>query len=215
MAAARTKPLYEALKKTLPERFPNLKIAFVGCPFAPSGKRKYPLPLLWGPEERAMHPTSRLLKRWARMNEHADKVLASALAGNDIVVTLLFGYDAVRDSTSRCDDTRKEIDEAERIHHALVKIRIKEQGIKPPLYFIPTADARDTHNLVQAFPTLRGTDPRMLEEFMRHEQSVSKRYFTEETGQRKYDLPLSLSIEEMCKKVIEVIEADLQQRKAA
>lgn len=215
MAAARTKSVYSRLEELLPSAFPELKIAFLGCPFAMNGKRKFPLPLLWSAEERDMHPTTRLFSCWKRLNEFAVGTLRPALQKYDIVVVERLGLDAQLYSTARTDSAVA-IDETERVHHALVKMRIVEQGISPPRYFIPIADERDAARLVESFPKLRGFDPRLLQSFMRHEKDALARYFDPSHGQRKpVYLPISMSVDEMVEEIITFIGKDVKKYFAA
>lgn len=149
------------------------------------------------------------------MNPSIIEIIRPALEENDITMALRLGFDGFEWATSRCDD-EEAIREAEVLHHELVKARIVALGVKPPRYFIPVADEEDVTNLVDAFPQLEGYDPRTLCEFMRHEKTMMARYFDPKHGQKTPTmLPLSLSIDEMCERVVEVIETDLQQRRAA
>ncbi len=215
VAAARTKPLYEALKVRLPEHIPDKRVAMLGCPFFVNGRRKFPLPLLWNPEEQGQHPTTRLLNCWKRLNEWAVTTLRPALSENDIVLIERFGLDAQLYATACCDRTI-DIDEAERVHHSLVRMRVVEQGISPPLYFIPTANVEDTENLLRTFPALKDMEPSVLKKFMAHEARALERYFDPKHGQKKPCLfPASMSINEMCEAVIDVVGQQLRERAAA
>lgn len=216
VAAARTKPVYEKLKQTLPAQLPaDVRIAFLGCPFFIDGRRKFPLPLLWNAEEQGSHTTTRLLNCWKRLNEFGVTKLRPALLENDIVIVERFGLDAQLYATACCDSDA-DIDEAERVHHALVKMRVVEQGIKPPLYFIPSADANDVSHLIEAFPALKAKGDDELTDFMAHESRALERYFDPKHGQKKpVLLPISMSVDEMCQRIIGTITAKLEERAAA
>ncbi|RJQ34664.1 hypothetical protein C4556_02055 [Candidatus Parcubacteria bacterium] len=215
LAAARTKPVYDRLKVILPQRFPGLQIAFLGCPFSVNGKRKYPIPLRWSPEERALEPTTRLLGCWARLNQKAVTEVRPALETKDVVIVERFGLDALLYATSRCDDATA-IAETEVLHHEMVKARIVALRISPPRYFIPVADVRDVGNLTKAFPDLKGEDPRMLRRFMRHEHEVLKRYFEPKHGQREPDLmPLTMSVDDMCHHIADVVGREYRESLSA
>lgn len=199
----------------MPLNFPGRRIIFLGNPFRVEGRRKFPFPLLWTPEERSWHPTTRVLNCWKRLNEFDVSKLRPALSEYEIVFTERFGLDAALYATACCDSDVA-IDEAERVHRALVRMRIVEQGIDPPTYFIPSANSEDTEGLMRAFPPLHETNPETLRRFMAHEARMLERYFDPQHGQKTPCLlPATMTIDEMVGRAIEVVGDHLQRRAAA
>lgn len=214
VAGARAKALYEELRATLPPRFPGKRIGFLGCPFADESGHAFPLPLLWGAKERAEHATTRLLKCWTRLNEFNVRRLRPALVEYDIVVVKRFGLDSVLYATSCCDDPTH-VDEVERMHHALVRMRIVEQGIAPPVYFIPMP-SDDVTVLREMFAELVGVPADTLRNFAEHERRMLDRYFDPKLGQnRPHLLGSELSVRDTADKVADFVEFELRQRAAA
>jgi hypothetical protein len=215
VAAARTKPLYEALNVRMPTAMPDSKIAFIGCPYYIKGRRKFPLPLLWGKEERDEHPTTRLLNAWKRLNQRSVTDVRASLATHDIVVVERFGLDALLYATACCDSPEA-IDEAERVHHALVSMRVVAQGIRPPTYFIPAAPIDDIRPLAAVYPEVQEMDGIVVRNFLEHEARMLARYFDPKHGQNKPCLlPITMSIDDMCECVIDTVRGQVAQQDAA
>ena len=215
VAAAHTRPVYLALEKILPEMFPDKKIAFLGNPFYVKGRRSFPLPLLWTEAERSQHTTTRVLNCWKRLNQFGVEILRPALQESDIVITERLGLDAMLYATARCDSP-DDIDEAERVHHSLVKMRIVEQGIKPPLYLIPSAGEDSIPYLRKVFPELKGISDMEIQAFTRHEERTLERYFHPSHGQNPpFKLPATSSTAELRDTAAAIIADKVKERFAA
>lgn len=216
VAAARTRPLYKKLESVLPAQFPNQRIAFLGNPFVVPGRRKFPFPLEWEADEREQDATTRLLNCWKRLNQFSVAKLRPALSEYDIVITERFGLDAFLYAIACCDCS-KQNDEAERMHHALVRMRVVEQNIPPPTYFIPQVDPKTiVGSLQQTFSGLRTWNPEDLVRFTKYEETALDRYFDPRKGQNpEHRLRATLSIEEMCEEIAHGIGTFVERRRAA
>jgi hypothetical protein len=189
------------LERLLPERFPDQTFAFLGNPF-----RELPFPLLLSERDKNVHATTRLLWCWTRLNEFSVSQLRPALDAGKIVLTDGFGLDALMYATG-CVDCEVENREAEELHHGLVQVRIKAQGIVPPEYFIMQADANIVDKwMVEYLPELDDLDKEIRRKFIAQQQSVIQRYFLPINGQREsHYFDPSVGIDEVVEAMIAVI----------
>jgi len=123
--------IFQEVERLAQERHPGQPLAFLGNVLDSVSH-----PLLWSDDERTLHATTRLLRRWSDLNEACFKVRAHLDRGNDVVVDE-FGLDVYLDAIA-CKTCREQKHEAFQLHHHhLVPARIITQGIRPPIYFIP------------------------------------------------------------------------------
>ena len=135
--------IFQEVERLAQERHPDQPLAFLGNVL---GSMSHPL--LWNGEERTLHATTRLLRRWADLNEACFKVRAQLDAGNDVVADE-FGLDAYLDAIA-CKTCQTQKHEAFQLHHHhLVPTRIITQGIRPPVYFIPRMRHDEDGNVAQ------------------------------------------------------------------
>jgi len=208
---ARTSDAYHFLKNNLQGRLPEHQLIFAGNPFA-----GWQHPLKWAAEESALDATSRLLKCWTTLNEFVVKKVTPALDKGAIVVTQRFGLDALLYATA-CFDRTEENAAAEKMHHALVQLRIVQQGIAPPQYFIPTARPETiTREWLSSSSSLRDVEPETLRAFIAHEDAQLKRYFDPRHGQKQ---PIWLEAgetdEQMCQAAIMFITREVGKKAVA
>lgn len=117
--------LYEKLRSTLPDKFPDRTFAFPGDTFADHPN--------WLPGQKAtLKPTTRLLWKWALMDDATQRKIAPALQNPyyDVVIILNFGLDVYRYALRHAD-----CKETLEFHKLLVSARVLQQGIDPPVYF--------------------------------------------------------------------------------
>lgn len=209
IGTARTSRLYHRLKDELRG---NPRFVFIDNPF-----RGNPHPLMWDAEERALNPSTRLLKSWATLNEVVCSQLRPALERGSVVITHRFGLDALLYAIANAEQGDDNF-EAERVHHALVQLRIVQQKVKPPIYLIPRVEDLKSvkADWLEHSPALRGIDPKMLCDFLKREEQARARYFDPRHGQNKpIYLEASDPLDVLCRKAIQAIETTLAARAAA
>jgi len=212
IGTARASELFHKLKQTLPDRLPDRNVVFVDNPF-----RGWPHPLVWAEDERSLEPSSRLLKCWTALNEVVCKKVRPALDSRSLVVTNRFGLDALLYATALegCADGNCE---AERVHHALVKLRIIEQKLPPPIYLIPRVENHVAikEDWLRQSPALSSVEPAELCRYLDHEEATIARYFDPRLGQnRPVFLEASLKLDQLCEAAIDAVKSTLRQRAAA
>lgn len=182
-------------------RFPEQEFAFLGDPF-----RGLPLPLLLSERDRSVHATTRLLWCWTRLNQFGVEQLRPALQAGKIVLTDGFGLDALIYATS-CVDCEVENREAERLHHGLVQIRVKAQGITPPEYFIMNADPETVDAwMVEGLPDLKDVDRSVRIKFIEQQWATIVRYFQPEHGQNPpHYFKASAEVDEVAEEMVRTI----------
>jgi hypothetical protein len=116
--------LYNHLERELPRRFSEKKFRFLGSTFADNAP--------WKPGQKSdLLPTSRLLWRWALMNERTVRVYKPALecGAYDAIFVHEFGREAYHYAIRHqdCDETLE-------FHKGLVQDRLVQQKINPPEY---------------------------------------------------------------------------------
>lgn len=196
----RTK-VYQLLEDHLPERFPDVSIAFLGNPLP-----NLQLPLSWQLTEQELHATTRLMSCWTVLNEFCVKKLRPALAEYDVIITDGFGLDALLYATALCDHVA-ENDEAFRLHDGLVSARIRAQGLEAPEYIITQADAGVVDRYMCDFKHgAFSVDPKKRWAFIQYEERTISQYFERIAHQKNpYFVDASLSIEDMGHTIIDFI----------
>ena len=212
IGTARTSELFHKLKQRLPDRMSGRPVVFVDNPF-----RGWPHPLVWAEDVRALEPSSRLLRCWTELNEVVCKKVRPALDAGSLVITNRFGLDALLYATALegCESGNCE---AERVHHALVKLRIIEQQLPPPIYLIPRVEdhAAVREDWLRQSPALSSVDPATLCRYLSHEEATISRYFDPKLGQnRPFFLEASLQLDKLCDEAIDRILGTLRQRAVA
>jgi len=212
IGTARTSELFHKLKLRLPDRIGDRAVVFVDNPF-----KGWPHPLVWAEDEKSLEPSSRLLKCWTALNEAVCKRVRPALEDGSLVITNRFGLDALLFATAleECEGGNCE---AERVHHALVKLRIIEQKLPPPIYLIPRVGDRTAirEEWLSQSPALNSVDPETLCRYLDHEEATIARYFEPRFGQNKpFFLEASLRLDQLCDVAVERITTTLRQRAVA
>ncbi len=172
--------LYDRLKYLLPAKFPGKKFEFLGNPFG-----RLPFPLAWNERECKQDATTRLLECWTKLNEFCCSELRPLLKTDSAILAHGFGIDALLYATA-CIGSETQNDEAFRLHDGLVKLRLKEQGIGAPTYFITRADVTTLDaRIVHAMPKLSGIARKKRHHFIRYEEKVLEQYFRRITNQNE------------------------------
>lgn len=202
--------LYDKLRSALPEHFPKQRFEFIGNPFS-----HLPFPLiesLGGREDMDSAPT-RLLECWTKLNRFCDKKLRPLLHTNAIILTHGFGIDALLYATA-CAECEDENDEAFRLHDGLVKLRLKEQDIEAPEYFITRANVRTLDKrMTTKMPELEKLGLSARLRFIRYEEEMIRQYFLRIKNQKdKHFIDADDTVEEMVGQVVAVIEKRLRHR---
>lgn len=209
IGTARTSRLYHLLKDELKS---DDRFTFVGNPFA-----GWKHPLVWAEEVRNLDSTTRLLNCWATLNEHVCKNIRPALNDGKIVITHRFGLDAVLYATALRDRAHENY-EAEHVHHALVRMRIIEQQVRPPVYLIPCMQdlKKIRRDWMQYSPELKGVDEEALRNHVAYEKTVYERYFDPKKGQHPpHIFDAILSAEELLEMAISSIYAEIEKHEQA
>lgn len=193
--------LFKELKSVLPTTFGDHKFAFFEDPLG-----GLPHPLLWASEERRLHPTTRVFKCWAPLNEFNVTRLLPGMADHDFVFVDGYGLNAVLHATAYVGDNIEDDEASAKMHHLIVGARVIGQGIMPPLYFV-TLGHRPS--LVEyLMKTVPGITAAQCEAFIDKEERIIRNYFAEETGQKGFlftpDTPLS--------KVCDFVSAKVEER---
>jgi len=200
--------LYEKLRLLLPEMFPDQTFAFLGDPFP-----KLSFPLLWDEEERSLDPTSRLLLRWAEMNEFCSKKLVPALERGEIAVSDGFGINALLHATA-CSTCFKQNQGAFDFHNEMVGSRLRKQELPAPRYIITQADVKSVdRGMVRVNPRMGYIPMEERLAFIRYEERTIVRYFEEIDHQQDACWLSSQSIDVMVDQAAAYIEDCLRARK--
>ena len=203
--------LYNRLKKFLPDRFPGKNFEFIGSPF-----NRLPFPLVESTEDREDSAATRLMGCWTKLNRFCDKRLRPLLHSEAVIITHGFGLDALLYATA-CAKCQDENDEAIRLHNGLVHLRLHEQGVEPPEYFITRANVRTLDaRMMKAMPELAAMAQSARIKFIRYEESAIREYFERIKNQKDpHFIDADDSVQEMVRQVVEVIEKRLRHRAAA
>lgn len=194
--------LYALIEQCARKRFPDVPFAFLGSPL-----RGLVHPLLWHRRERKKHATTRLLNCWARLDDARCKSLQPALARGAVVVTDGFGLDAFLYATARAE--ADETEEAERLHHGLVDLRLKQWDIRPPQYILVRSDdhKKIDEAMLRTHPKLKDIDQRERWSFIQKQERRINRYFDPAHGQNPpHFVDVGLPPEAMCDQALKAIE---------
>ncbi len=203
--------LYERLKIVLPDRIPGQTFEFLGNPF-----NRLPFPLVESAEDREDSPATRLMGCWTKLNRFCDKKLRPLLTSDSVIITHGFGLDALLYATA-CASCDTENDEAIRLHNGLVNLRLHEQGIEPPEYFITRANKRTLDaRMLEAIPELERLSQAARFRFIAYEENAIEQYFKRVKNQKKpHFIDADEPVEDMIEQVVSVIDKRLRQRTAA
>jgi len=207
-----TAAVHSRLKRLLPERFPEHQFAFPDNIF-----RGKPHPLMWKPSERHATSAGRLMECWGPLATHLHNVIRPEVEKGKKVLQPRLGVDALHFAIARMPhleetpEGRREIEwqnqEAENLHHDIVKHVVKAGGKPLPQYLIPLCGDPETitEDWLAQWPALRQVDMRTLRAFVQHEKDAMNRYFTGH-GQRE---PIYLrsfhSVEMMVEEALEAM----------
>src|SRR3989344_4664501 len=196
----RTK-LYAQLKTLLPEHFPGLRFEFLGNPF-----NRLPFPLLESPEDNEP-ATTKLFDCWTKLDRFCHRRLRPLLLTNSVIITHGFGLDALLYATA-CVGCDAENDEAVRLHKGLVRLRLLEQDVEPPEYFITRANVRTLDaRMLEAMPELGNMSQAARLRFIRYEETVIEKYFEPANKQKKpHFIEADQSVEDMVQQVVSIID---------
>jgi hypothetical protein len=180
-----TSAVYSRLRSLLPGRFPEHRFAFPENIF-----RDKPHPLMWQPHERDATSSGRLMECWGRLASHLHNVIRPEIEDGKIVVQQRLGIDVLNFANARMPsleptaEGRREIEwqnnEAEALHHDIVKHIVKAGGKPLPQYLIPLCGDPETitEDWVAQWPALREVNIATLRAFIQHEKEAMQRYFT-------------------------------------
>lgn len=199
--------VYKGLESLLPDWFPDQTFGFLGNPFGTSKM----CPFLLDEREKKQDTFTRLLKRWAKLNDFAVKELVPVLKEGHLAVSDGFGLDALLFTAGTLKE-QADIEQATRIHHGLVKIRLKEQGIKPPHYFILKTTQERAMNKMRADPRLGHVQDVELRRFIRQQEKVINDYFLPNTGQTADFIDASFSVGEICRRIGHLMRAHMPRQ---
>ncbi len=199
--------LFKRLESALPGIFRDHTFAFFEDPFG-----ALPHPLLWAHQERELEPTSRLIDCWKMLNEFNMKRLLPALRAHDVVVVDGYGLNGVLYATAVIGENREDDEAAISMHHGLVRLRVLEQGISPPEYFITRSDIDAmTDYLQREMPDL---SVEKCHAFIRKEERIITDYFKPETGQVGVIFEPYRFLDEIFNSVVDMIGERLVERSA-
>lgn len=177
--------VFNGLKARLEEAYPDLRIASFEDPFT-----ELPHPIVWADKERRFHPVSRLFLAWAPMHER-NREIKAALAQEpehrpDIMIIDGYGANTVLYATACICGCVEADEEVLRMHHEIIRARIIEQGIFPPLYIITRADPEELVRYIRQ--TLGDHLPDSITDadiraFILKEEAMLDQYFREGSGQ--------------------------------
>lgn len=172
------------LKRLLPDRFPEHQFAFPENIFR--GKSH---PLMWKPSERDATSSGRLMECWGPLATHLHNVIRPEVENGKIVLQPRLGIDALHFAIARMPhlettpEARREIEwqnqEAENLHHDIVKHIVKAGGKPLPQYLIPLCGDPEsiTEDWLSQWPALREVNMAKLRAFIEHEKAAMSRYF--------------------------------------
>ncbi len=201
--------LYHRLKEELSRRFPEIPFMFPGNPFD-----RLPFPLTWERDRGADAPTTRLLECWTRLDRFCSRNLCSLLRTKSVIFVHGFGLDALLHATA-CVDCETANDEAFRLHNGLVRLRLQEQNIEAPEYFITRADVRTLDaRIVKRYPALTDMPQAARTRFIRYEEGTINTYFRRIKHQKEpHFIDAGETVENMVEQVVAVVMRRLQERK--
>lgn len=186
--------LFKELKSVLPQTFGDHKFAFFEDPLGGLSH-----PLLWAHDERRLHPTTRVFKCWASLNEFNVTQLKPAMTAHDFVFVDGYGLNAVLHATAYVGDNLEDDEEAAQMHHLIVGARVIGQGIQPPPYFVTLGDISALVGyLTKMIP---GITVAQCEAFIAKEESIIRKYFGPNTGQTGHFFPANTPLHDMCEHI--------------
>ena len=191
----------------LPHTFGDHKFAFFEDPLG-----GLPHPLLWASDERGLHPTTRLFKCWAPLNEFSITKLKPAMAEHDFIFVDGYGLNAVLYATAYVGDNLQDDEASAAMHHLIVGARVVAQGINPPPYFVTLGNRIELIDyLTKAVPRISTVQ---CEEFIEKELRIIKTYFGPETGQTGHLFDPNMTVEMMCEFVTSRVRERIQERES-
>ncbi len=197
--------LFNELKSVLPRKFGDHKFAFFEDPLG-----GLPHPLLWASEERRLHPTSRLFKCWAPLNEFNVRQLKPAMADHDFVFVDGYGLNAVLHATAYVGDNLEDDEASAQMHHLIVNVRVIGQGINPPPYFVTMGDRSTLIDYLTK--TVSGITPAQCEAFIDKEERIIKKYFEPDTGQTGHFFAPNTSTSDMRDFIVRQVEERINEQ---
>ncbi len=138
-------------------------------------------PLLFSEEEWDLQPTTRLFEDWALLNECAYQI-REAQKRRAICVSLGFGLDVILHAATKRGFEIDDPDVAEviKVHGDLVQMRLYQQHLRPPFYFVTESTPEAiSDRMIQFAPQLTGISPSVRRRFAKYEMSLADRYEAE------------------------------------
>jgi len=131
----------------------------------------------------------------------------------DVIITDGLGVDALLYSVA-CQACEIANDEAFRLHSGLVGVRLAEQGIAAPEYFITRADIETVDAALQQIPGMSTVDTPARHAFIHYEETMLTAYFGGRVKhqQAPNNIDAAMSLDEMADQVINVITTRVNQR---
>jgi len=196
--------LFKELKSVLPQTFGDHKFAFFDDPLG-----GLPHPLLWASDERGLHPTTRVFKCWAPLNEFNIMKLKPAMSEHDFIFVDGYGLNAVLYATAYVGDNLEDDEASAAMHHLIVGARVIAQGIKPPPYFVTLGN----RSLLVDYLTkmVPGISALQCEAFIEKEVRIIQSYFGPETGQTGHLFDPDMSLDMMCEFIIIKIQERIEE----